>query len=124
MARNDLGFCIMTFHISSLMFYLIIYLHNSGARDWERNSGRPWIREKEEHKTSFHIESHLYILGPSPVYGSLQYVTKSRGEYNLHPCHHHHGHCLSYLCCWVVPHHQIIMEQASQLSKKSEGIKI
>ena len=108
----------------------VLYYHLS-AQQWSQRLGEElWqtmdkgVCEKENHKTSFHIDSHLYILGPSPVFGSLQYVTQSRGEYNLHPCSHHCGLCLSCLCCWVVPHHQIIMEQASQLSKKSGGSKI
>ena len=78
----------------------VLYYHLS-AQQWSQRLGEElWtmdkgVRESEEHKTSFHIESHLYILGPSPVYGSLQYVTKSRGEYNLHPCHHHYGIALA-----------------------------
>ena len=43
------------------------------------------VREKEDHKIYFHLGSHFYILGPSPVYGSLQYVTQSRGEYYSTP---------------------------------------
>ena len=59
-----------------------------------------------------------------PGYSSLQYVTEYRGDYYIHPCHHHHVLYLSYLCGWIVPHHQIIMEKASQLSQKSGGSKI
>ena len=52
MARTDLNFCIMTFHILCLVFYLIICLHNSGARDWERNSDKPWIKEYVRRRTT------------------------------------------------------------------------
>ena len=44
MSRTDLNFCLMTFHLSCLVFYLIICLHDSGARDWKRTSDKPWIK--------------------------------------------------------------------------------
>ena len=105
----------------------VLYYHLS-SQQWSQRLGEElWqtmdkgVHEKENHKTSFHIESHLYILGPSPVYGSLQYVTQSRGEYNLHPCSHHYGLCLSCLCCGVVPNCQNNVEQTSQYSKHPGG---
>ena len=107
----------------------VLYYHLS-AQQWSQRLGEElWtmdkgVRESEEHKTSFHIESHLYILGPSPGYGSLQYVTEYRGDKYLHPCNHHHVLHLSYLCSWSVPHHQIIMKKAHQLSHKSGGSQI
>ena len=69
MARTDPGFCIMTFHISCLMFYLIIFLHNSGARDWERNSDKPWIKgyvRRRTTKTTSTLDPITPSMAPIP----------------------------------------------------------
>ena len=44
MSRTDYNFCLMTFHLSCLVIYLIICLHESRARDWKRTSPKPWIK--------------------------------------------------------------------------------
>ena len=54
----------MTFHLSCLVFYLIICLHDSGARDWKRTSDKPWIKGYVRRRT-IKITSTLDPITPS-----------------------------------------------------------
>ena len=85
MSRTDLNFCIMTFHLSCLVFYLIICLHDSGARDWKRTSDKPWIKGYVRRRT-IKITSTLDPITPSmaPIPSMADYCMSSSPEENIY----------------------------------------
>ena len=79
---NNTGFFIMCYHVSNLLFILLMYMSSCNGRDWARRNSRPWSPGYVRRKTTS-TSSSTMTNPPTPPISSA--TMASTAPYNFEP---------------------------------------